>query len=102
MSGLALVARTLGASVTGSDRSVETPYAVRLRAAGVEPAAGHDAANVPDGAEVVRSSAIPVENPERVRARELGARELHRAELLGELTRLRPAIAVTGTHGKTT
>jgi UDP-N-acetylmuramate--alanine ligase len=102
MSGLALVAQTLGASVTGSDRSVETPYAARLRAAGIEPAAGHEAANVPAGAEVVLSSAIPVDNPERVRARELGARELHRAELLGELTRLRPAIAVTGTHGKTT
>src|SRR3954471_6561593 len=102
MSGLALVAHALGASVTGSDRSVDTPYAARLREAGIAPVAGHAADNVPDGAEVVLSSAIPLDNPERVRARELGARELHRAELLGELTRLRPAIAVTGTHGKTT
>jgi UDP-N-acetylmuramate--alanine ligase len=57
---------------------------------------------VPDGAEVVVSSAIPLANPERAAARERGLRELHRAELLGELTRLRPTIAVTGTHGKTT
>ena len=48
------------------------------------------------------SSAIPPDNPERAAARERGLRELHRAELLGEITRLRPTIAVTGTHGKTT
>jgi UDP-N-acetylmuramate--alanine ligase len=102
MSGLALVAHALGASVTGSDRAAGSPYAGPLRAAGIEPAIGHDAANVPDGAELVVSSAIPPENPERVAARDRGLRELHRAELLGELTRLRPTIAVTGTHGKTT
>ncbi len=102
MSGLALVAHALGASVTGSDRAAGSPYAGPLRAAGIEPAVGHDAANVPDGAEVVVSTAIPPANPERAAARERGLRELHRAELLGELTRLRPTIAVTGTHGKTT
>src|SRR5215218_6678457 len=99
MSGLALVAHALGATVTGSDRAAGSPYTGPLRAAGIEPAAGHDAANVPDGAEVVVSSAIPPDNPERTAA---GARELHRADLLGEITRLRPTIAVTGTHGKTT
>jgi UDP-N-acetylmuramate--alanine ligase len=102
MSGLALVAHALGATVTGSDRVAGSPYAGPLRAAGIEPAIGHDAANVPDGAEVVVSSAIPPDNPERAAARDRGLRELHRAELLGELTRLRPTIAVTGTHGKTT
>jgi UDP-N-acetylmuramate--alanine ligase len=102
MSGLALVAHALGAEVTGSDRAPDSPYAAPLRAAGIVPAAGHAAGHVPDGAEVVVSSAIPPENPERGAARERGLRELHRAELLGELTRLRPTIAVTGTHGKTT
>jgi UDP-N-acetylmuramate--alanine ligase len=102
MSGLALVARSLGASVTGSDRSPGSSYLAPLRALGVEPAAGHDAAHVPAEAEVVVSSAIPPENPERAIPRERGQRELHRADLLGELTRLRPTIAVTGTHGKTT
>ena len=95
MSGLAVVARELGAAVTGSDRSPDSPF---LRRAGIDVAAGHDAANVPAEAEVVYSSAIPPDNPERATA----ARELHRADLLGELTRLRPTIAVTGTHGKTT
>lgn len=82
MSGLAKVARILGAEVTGSDRSLN----------------GHDAANVPPGAEVVYSSAIPADNPERT----TGAPELHRADLLAELTQLKPTIAVSGTHGKTT
>jgi UDP-N-acetylmuramate--alanine ligase len=95
MSGLALVARELGAEVTGSDRDPDSPY---LRRANLPATAGHDAANVPPGAEVVYSSAIPPENPERRAA----SRELHRADLLGELTHLKPTIAVTGTHGKTT
>jgi UDP-N-acetylmuramate--alanine ligase len=99
MSGLALVARQLGAEVTGSDRAPDSPY---LRRAGIAAAAGHDAAHVPADAEVVFSSAIPPDNPERSAARERGLRELHRADLLAELTRLRPTIAVTGTHGKTT
>ena len=54
---------------------------------------------MPEGAEVVYSTAIGPENPERARRAE---RELHRADLLAELTRLRPTIAVSGTHGKTT
>src|SRR5881397_603194 len=95
MSGLALVAKALGATVTGSDRATSGPYVERLRAAGIEPAAGHDAGNVPPDAEVVVSSAIAPENPERAVAAERGQRELHRADLLGELTRAKPTIAVT-------
>ena len=98
MSGLAIVARALGAQVTGSDRSPDSPYLARTGLTALP----HDAANVPDGAELVYSSAIPPDNPERAAARERGLRELHRARLLGEITRLRPTIAVTGTHGKTT
>jgi len=101
MSGLALVAHALGAEVTGSDRS-ESSYMRRLREAGLEPKVGHDAANMPDGAEVVVSTAIPDDNAELAAAREHAAAVLHRGDLLGELTRLRPTIAVAGTHGKTT
>jgi UDP-N-acetylmuramate--alanine ligase len=101
MSGLALVARALGAEVTGSDRS-ESPTLARLREAGCDAAVGHDAANVPPDAEVVYSTAVPAENPERAIARERGQQELHRADLLAEITALRRCIAVTGTHGKTT
>lgn len=98
MSGLALVAHALGAQVTGSDRA-ESPYLERLREHGIEPTIGHAAANVPPGAEVVYSTAVPADNPERLAA---AGRELHRADLLGEITRLRSCIAITGTHGKTT
>ena len=101
MSGLALVAAQLGASVTGSDQA-ESSYCERLRAAGIEPVNGHDASNVPDGAEVVVSTAIPEDNPELAAAREAGARVLHRGDLLGELSRMKRTIAVSGTHGKTT
>ena len=101
MSGLALVAKALGAEVSGSDRA-ESSYIERLREAGIEPAIGHDAANLPDGAEVVVSTAIPEDNPELAAARERGAAVLHRGDLLGEVTRLRRTIAVAGTHGKTT
>jgi UDP-N-acetylmuramate--alanine ligase len=92
MSGLALVAQALGASVTGSDRA-PSPY---LEAAGLTALIGHAAEHVPDGAEVVYSSAIGADNPERRDP------QLHRADLLGEITRLKPTIAVSGTHGKTT
>jgi UDP-N-acetylmuramate--alanine ligase len=98
MSGLALIARELGAAVTGSDRS-ESSYTALLREHGIEPALGHRAENVPAGAEVVFSTAVPPDNPERVAA---GGRELHRSELLAQIAVLRRCLAVTGTHGKTT
>lgn len=97
MSGLALIAHRLGATVTGSDR-VQTPYMTALRELSIEPAIGYRAENVPAGAELVYSSAVGAENPERAG----GAPEMHRADLLAEITRLRRCIAVTGTHGKTT
>ena len=101
MSGLALVCARLGAAVSGSDRA-ESSYLERLRAAGLEPRIGHDPEAVPEGAEVVVSTAIAEDNPELVRARERGQRVMHRGELLAELCALRRLIAVSGTHGKTT
>jgi UDP-N-acetylmuramate--alanine ligase len=101
MSGLALVARDLGADVSGSDRA-ESSYSERLRAAGIEPAIGHDAANVPDAGDVVVSTAIPDSNPELGRARELALRVLHRGDLLAEVAAMKRSIAVAGAHGKTT
>ena len=98
MSALALVAQALGAQVSGSDQA-ESSYTERLREHGIEPVIGHAAENVPLGAEVVYSTAVPADNPERQAA---GGRELHRAELLEEVAELRQCLAVTGTHGKTT
>src|SRR3954467_6686692 len=101
MSGLALVARALGAAVTGSDRA-ESSYVERLRVAGIEPPIGPDAANLPDGAEVVVSTAIGDDNPELAKARGARARVLHRGDLLAELAALKRSLVVAGTHGKTT
>jgi UDP-N-acetylmuramate--alanine ligase len=104
MSGYARVAHELGAAVSGSDRAL-SPYAERLRRDRVLDAAiGHAAENVPEGerVEVVYSSAVAPENPERAAARARGLRERSRGELLGELSALRRTIAVAGTHGKTT
>ncbi len=99
MSGLALIAAQLGAQVTGSDRA-ESSYIEHLRERGIEPLiGGHAAANVPEGAEVVYSTAVPPDNPERVAA---GGHELHRADLLAQVAALKRCLAVTGTHGKTT
>jgi UDP-N-acetylmuramate--alanine ligase len=101
MSGLALVAQALGASVSGSDRA-ESTYLERLRAAGIDALVGHDADAVPPDAEVVVSTAIGDDNPELAAARERGQAVIHRGELLGEVSRLKRSIVVAGTHGKTT
>jgi UDP-N-acetylmuramate--alanine ligase len=101
MSGLALVCAELGASVTGSDRG-DSSYMERLRAAGLDPIVGHDAANLPEGAEVVVSTAIGADNPELALARERGIKPIHRGALLAELCAEKRLIAVAGTHGKTT
>ena len=96
MSGLALVAREWGAEVGGSDRA-RSSYVDRLEAAGVPVTIGHDAGNVPEGVEVIVSSAIAPDNPEVA-----GRRVKRRGELLAELVALRPSIVVAGAHGKTT
>ena len=102
MSGLAIVAHDLGATVSGSDRAVSS-YTERLEAAGVKVAIGHDAANLPAGAEVVVSTAIGGDNPELAAARAAGQTVLHRSDLLQELVATKEVcIAIAGTHGKTT
>lgn len=101
MSSVALAARALGAEVTGSDH-LDGPYLDRLRSAGIGVTVGHDAALVPDRSELIVTPVIPLDNPERTRARALGLREVTRGELLAEIAALRRTIAVAGTHGKTT
>src|ERR671935_118691 len=91
MSALALVARAWGAKVAGSDRA-RSSYVEQLEEAGIPVAIGHDAANVPDDAEVVVSSAVGADNPEVSRARVTK----RRGELLAELVDERPSIVVGG------
>jgi UDP-N-acetylmuramate--alanine ligase len=104
MSAYALAAHALGAQVTGSDRAW-SPYAERLlEQTGIRTIVGHRAENVPagDDVEVVHSTAIAPENPERVAARERGLPDRPRADLFGEIAATRRVIGVAGAHGKTT
>ncbi|HUR50928.1 MAG TPA: Mur ligase domain-containing protein, partial [Mycobacteriales bacterium] len=101
MSGIARVLLARGVAVSGSDAKDSRSLAA-LRALGADVHVGHDAGNV-DGAEtVVISSAIRDSNPELAAARDRGLRVVKRAEALAELLVGHRAVAVAGTHGKTT
>jgi UDP-N-acetylmuramate--alanine ligase len=101
MSGIAEVLATLGYQVSGSDLG-ESAVTRRLAGAGVRVHRGHAAAYVADADVLVVSSAIAADNPELLAARERRIPVVPRAEMLGELMRLKTGIAVAGTHGKTT
>ncbi len=102
MSGIAEVLCNLGFVVSGSDAKkskntdrLETLFNVRI-------AEGHAAENVQDAEVVVYSSAVKDDNPEVLVAKENGIPVIPRAEMLAELMTLKPyAVAVSGTHGKT-
>ena len=104
MSGLALIARALGPTVTGSD-NVDTAY-LAPRPRGGRRARHRLRRGERPGRATASSSwsrpRSPPDNPERAAGRERGLREIHRGALLGELSRLRRTIAIAGTHGKTT
>jgi UDP-N-acetylmuramate--alanine ligase len=103
-SGLSAIARLLAESgymVTGSDRAL-SPLAADLQTLGVTVAVGHAAENVTGADWVVRSSAVPDDNPEVQAARAAGIPVYKRADFLGRLMQDKIGIAVAGTHGKTT
>jgi UDP-N-acetylmuramate--alanine ligase len=101
MSGLAEILRTLDFEVSGSDlRPNENTR--RLEGLGVRVFIGHAAENVAGADVVVYSSAIVAHNAEVVRARELEIPIIARAEMLSELMRVRYAVTIAGSHGKTT
>ena len=101
MSGIAEVLHNLGYQVQGSDIA-DSANVKRLRGAGIPVAIGHQAENLGAAAVVVTSTAVKKDNPEVVAARARLIPVVKRAEMLAELMRLKWAIAVGGTHGKTT
>ncbi|WP_417828111.1 UDP-N-acetylmuramate--L-alanine ligase [Thalassospira sp.] len=101
MSGIAEILNNLGYSVQGSDIS-DNANVQRLRALGIKVFVGHKAENVEDAKVVVISTAVKPDNPEVTAARAAMIPVVRRAEMLAELMRLKAAIAVGGTHGKTT
>lgn len=101
MSGIAEILLDLGYDVQGSDIA-ESANVLRLRDKGVEIHIGHRAENLGEAEVVVISSAVKPDNEEVVAARARLVPVVRRAEMLAELMRLKWAIAVGGTHGKTT
>lgn len=102
MSGIAELLANLGYSVSGSDAKASAVTGRLRDHCGVVVFEGHAASNVGDADVVVVSSAVKATNPEVTEARERGIPVIPRAEMLGELMRLRFSIAVAGAHGKTT
>ena len=101
MSGIAEVMHNLGYTVQGSDIAASANVK-RLEDLDIRVAIGHAAENVAQADVVVISSAVKADNPEVVAARSRLVPVVRRAEMLGELMRLKWSIAVGGTHGKTT
>src|SRR6476659_6054495 len=101
MSGIAEVLHNLGHKVQGSDQS-DSANVQRLRDKGIEVFVGHKAENLGEAEVVVVSTAIKKTNPELVAARQRVLPIVRRAEMLAELMRFRQAVAIGGTHGKTT
>jgi UDP-N-acetylmuramate--alanine ligase len=101
MGGIAEVLVNLGYGVQGSDLK---PNAVtrRLESLGARVVYGHAAKNIAGADVLVVSSAVSPDNPELVEAHAHRVPVVQRAEMLGELMRFRYAVAVAGTHGKTT
>ena len=106
MSGLAKYLLEDGHTVSGSD-ICDSKYIDKLRDLGAKIFIGHDRNNVPDDAVIIKSSAIKDNNPEIIRAKELGLKIYHRSDLLEEIALSAQKdgkcfIGFSGTHGKTT
>jgi UDP-N-acetylmuramate--alanine ligase len=102
MSGLAEILLNLGCEVSGSDLKA-SEITQRLEEFGLRFYEGHAAAHIGEAGIVVVSAAVPDNNEEIVAATRRGIPIIHRSQLLADLMRLKPnAVAVGGTHGKTT
>jgi len=101
MCGLAELLHREGLTVSGCDLQA-SEATERLQALGIRVVVGHDPTHVAGAQVLVVSSAVSGGNPEVEAARAAGVPVIRRAEMLGEISRLRWTIAVAGTHGKTT
>lgn len=101
MSGIAEILHGMGHRVRGSDLS-DSANTRRLRDQGIQIFVGNVAENVHGASVVVHSTDVKTTNPEMVEAKKLGIPIIHRAEMLAEIMRFKPTVAISGTHGKTT
>lgn len=101
MSGIAEILHNLGYRISGSDIS-QSEVTEHLERLGIEVFSRHEPSNIGTANVVVISSAVKDDNPEVLEARQKGIPVIKRAEMLGELMRLKYSVGVSGTHGKTT
>ena len=101
MNGIAQVLLNQGFTVSGSDIK-ESQTVINLKHMGAKIFIGHDPKNVEGADVVVYSSAVKENNPELVKAKELGIPIIPRGEMLAELMRFKYGVAIAGSHGKTT
>jgi len=101
MNGLAEIMLNMGFRVTGSDL-IRSGVTKHLEELGAEISYNHEAHNVDGSDVVIFSAAVPASNPELIEAHRLRIPVIRRAQMLAELMRLKYAICISGTHGKTT
>ncbi|MEK6686234.1 MAG: UDP-N-acetylmuramate--L-alanine ligase [Pseudomonadota bacterium] len=101
MSGIAEVFVNLGYQVSGSDL-MDSPVIQRLGGLGIKVYVGHESKQIGGADVVVTSTAVKLDNPEVIAARNRNIPVVPRALMLAELLRLRSGIAIAGAHGKTT
>ena len=101
MSGIAEILVQSGYLVQGSDIKASN-NTKRLEKLGIEVFIGQRKSNIFNAKIIVVSTAISKNNIELVEAKKIFLPIVHRAEMLGELMRLKQSIAIAGTHGKTT
>lgn len=102
MNGLAMILRSRGYEVQGSDKS-ESPFTKRLDELGIPVSISQKPENLGDADLVIYSAAIKPDNPERAAARERGIPEMERSVALGELSEgYKQVVGIAGCHGKTT
>ena len=102
MSGMAELLYNHGFKITGSDINI-SERTLHLEKLGIKIAKGHNGENVNSAKLIVYSSAVKSNNPEIIKGEKMGTPIIKRAELLGELLKIKKtSIAISGTHGKTT
>jgi UDP-N-acetylmuramate--alanine ligase len=102
MSGLAQLMKDMDVSVSGSDRE-ESPVTELLESKGISVQLSQDGKGVPEDADVVvYSEAVWEDNLDRMRSKELQIPQKSYFDMLGEVSKEKQTIAISGTHGKTT
>jgi len=102
MSGIAEILKAWGVSVSGSN-NVSSKVTDHLTSIGVDVKIGHDAKNINNHDLVIYTAAISQDNPELLKAQELGIPAIERADFVGEMTKaFKETICISGTHGKST